>query len=73
MEGSDRLKPVLSRCRWVGDKQGLLVRVPELNDQALPVESWPIGQMGEQLPLVVAKRLAGFQSGRANLPALANF
>jgi hypothetical protein len=61
MDGSDRLKGILARCRWVADEQGLLARVPELNDQALPVESWPIGQTGEQwvTPLTGIAHLAG--------------
>lgn len=61
MDGSDRLKPILSRCRWVADERELMARVPELNGQALPIESWPIGQTGEQwvTPLTGIARLAG--------------
>lgn len=61
MGDSDRLKAILSRCRWVANERELLARVPEFNDQALPVEAWPIGQTGEQwvTPLTGIAHLAG--------------
>lgn len=61
MGGSNRLRPIVQRCRWVSDEAGLFRVVPELSGHGLPLESWNVGTQGEQWvsPLTGILSMAG--------------
>jgi hypothetical protein len=61
MDSPDSLGAVSEGCHWCGDSAAVLQCVPEITQVLRPLESWPIGQSGNQWvsPITGVDRLAG--------------